>query len=479
MINNKREFNVLPHLKTEACFFTQKSILKRNNLPISLYESLNSKKIKKFRKIFSSLSKMKCANSNNNLISSFNNTKNSISSNNINNKEDNKIMRNSLINTEAELKMKKFMEKFNIENGSKKNVEYDLIKGRMFGKLKKYFVSKEESYNTTFDNNDDYSIFQKQKEFLQQKKKEYLSQNKINVITDRYPKLFMNERSTRRFEDIHMTPEEFLNKNFSKEEIEIMKRNINYFKLNKKPLKDWDLNINLTLKDSLDKEEEKLNQEIKDKNSNIKFKHNLRLKMNNKNISILKSQKEKVNKTVNFISQKNFDLKSERKENNPKFSFLNINHIKNIPSENNVKKIRKNFLFINPKNKLLYKRPDKCSRYEKHSKINNNNSEKVKKSKNFDRKSLNKKANNIRYIEDYVEPNIKKNEFKETQNLLNEIKSNYMKTYHQKVTQDYLIKNKNKLNNNLRDKITKLKGNAHYINMSDNDRLLFFERLRK
>ena len=66
------------------------------------------------------------------------------------------------------------MEKFNIENGSKKNVEYDLIKGRMFGKLKKYFVSKEESYNTTFDNNDDYSIFQKQKEFLLQKKKEYL-----------------------------------------------------------------------------------------------------------------------------------------------------------------------------------------------------------------------------------------------------------------------------------------------------------------
>ena len=53
----KSNLTILPKLKTETNFFDQKSILKRNNLPIDLCESLNSKRIKKFKKIFSSLSK--------------------------------------------------------------------------------------------------------------------------------------------------------------------------------------------------------------------------------------------------------------------------------------------------------------------------------------------------------------------------------------------------------------------------------------
>ena len=69
-----------------------------------------------------------------------------------------------------------------------------------------------------------------------------------------------------------MTPEEFLNANFTKEEIEIMIKNVNYFKLNKEPLKEWDLNINLTLKDTLNKEEEEqLAQELKEKNIKKSF----------------------------------------------------------------------------------------------------------------------------------------------------------------------------------------------------------------
>ena len=61
----------------------------------------------------------------------------------------------------------------------------------------------------------------------------YYQKKKINIITNTNPKLFNTERITRRFEDLHMTPEEFLNKNFTKEEIEIMIKNANYFKLNK------------------------------------------------------------------------------------------------------------------------------------------------------------------------------------------------------------------------------------------------------
>ena len=481
----KKTFHFLPRLKTETGFYTQKSILKRNNLPTTLCESLSSKKIKKFRKIFSSLSKMKYININNNLNSNNNNnTINSISTNICVNKEDNKTKRNSVINinTEAELKLKKFLEKFNIEKKPKKNAEYDLIKGRMFNKLKNYLVLKEQNYNTTFDNNDDYSTLQKQKEFLQQKKYDYLTKNKINIITDIYPKLFNNERSTRRFEDLHVTPEEFLNKNFTKEEVEIMIKNANYFKLNKLPFKNWDLKINFTLKDSLDKEEEKLNQEMKAKSSRTKFKNNLRIKLSDKELSPIKANEEKGKKyIVNIVSEKyigkKLDLKNEKKNNIPKLNLFNINHSNNASSDKRIKKIKKNFFIINT-NKLLYKIPATCSRYEKHSKMDNY-SEKRRNFKDFETSSFNKKRNIVRHIEDFEGQKIKKNEFKETQNLLNEIKSNYMKKYHERVTHDNIIKNKIKLNNNLRDKIKRINRNTHYIKLSDNDRILLTERLWK
>ena len=57
--NNNPNLTLLPKLKTDTNFYTQKSVLKRNNLPINLCETLTPKKIKKFKKIFFSLSKIK------------------------------------------------------------------------------------------------------------------------------------------------------------------------------------------------------------------------------------------------------------------------------------------------------------------------------------------------------------------------------------------------------------------------------------
>ena len=354
---NKNNQTYFPKLKTETNFYDQKSILKRNNLPSDLCDSLISNKIKKFKKIFSSLTKKKKKEMKNSVSSNI--TKSienltTINNNNNNNiiKENHITKKNSVINTEIELKINKLMDIFNTEQKLQKNAAYDLIKGRMLNKLKNCLVLKEQNYNNTFENNDDYSTLKKQKEFLLKRKYELLSKKKINIITNTNPKLFNTERITRRFEDLHMTPEEFLNKNFTKEEIEIMIKNANYFKLNKEPLKEWDLNINLTLKDSLNKEDEILNQQMRKKYS-IKTSNNSKIKYNFNNDNE-KLKNNNIN-NINIISQ--YNLKKEKYKNIPKLNLKNINHINNI---NNIfteknKKVKKKFRFsINPKNKLLY-----------------------------------------------------------------------------------------------------------------------------
>ena len=73
-----------------------------------------------------------------------------------------------------------------------------------------------------------------------------------------------------------------------------------------------------------------------------------------------------------------------------------------------------------------------------------------------------------------------KSEFIETKNILNEIKSNYMKKYHDKVTQDNIKKNKIKFNNDLKINKTKMKAkiesDPQYI---QNDQIFLSERLWK
>jgi len=506
--NINPNLTLLPKLKTETNFFTQKSVLKRNNLPINLCETLTPKKIKKFKKIFFSLSKIKSKNNNNKnyMISTYNttNTQNSISTNAVNNtninniikEELSKVRRNSVINTETELKMNKFLERFNLDKKQKKNAEYDLIKGKMFNRLKNYLVLNEQSYNTTYDNNDDYSSLQKQKEFILKKRYDFLTKKKINIITTSQPQLFNTERITRRFEDLYMTPEEFLNKNFKKDEIDIMIKNANYFKLNKGSLKDWDLKINFTLKDSLDKEEYLLNQMQLEN----ELKKKLRFKLDIKQETKKEVSKENNNKTKNNISinnitpQKPLDLDNDEKiKKIPKLNLgsindngndnnNNIHQINNIPSEEMIKKVKKFKFCINPKNKLLYMVPISCTRHDKHRKMYNS-TEKGKTSRDFYRKTMSKlRNNNSKHIEKFELKKNRQNEFLETQNVLNEIKSNYMRKNHEKVTKDNIIKNKIKFNDNMqkniKEKIQKLNKKFQYVKIGYS-RIYLSERLWK
>lgn len=506
--NINPNLTLLPKLKTETNFFTQKSVLKRNNLPINLCETLTPKKIKKFKKIFFSLSKIKSKNNNNKnyMISTYNtnNTQNSISTNAVNNtninniikEELSKVRRNSVINTETELKMNKFLERFNLDKKQKKNAEYDLIKGKMFNRLKNYLVLNEQSYNTTYDNNDDYSSLQKQKEFILKKRYDFLTKKKINIITTSQPQLFNTERITRRFEDLYMTPEEFLNKNFKKDEIDIMIKNANYFKLNKGSLKDWDLKINFTLKDSLDKEEYLLNQMQLENELKKKLRFKLDIKQETKKeVSKENNDRTKNNISINNITpQKPLDLNNDEKiKKIPKLNLGSINdngndnndnihQINNFPSEEMIKKVKKFKFCINPKNKLLYMVPISCTRHDKHRKMYNS-TERGKTSRDFYRKTMSKlRNNNSKHIEKFELKKHRQNEFLETQNVLNEIKSNYMRKNHEKVTKDNIIKNKIKFNDNMqkniKEKIQKLNKKFQYVKIGYS-RIYLSERLWK
>jgi hypothetical protein len=282
---NKSNLVIFPRLKTESNFYDQKSVLQRHKLPINIYESLTPRVIKRFKNIFSSLSRKKLQQIKADAMANINNTTKDESTNKINKKH-------SMIDTETELKMNKIMALFNMDKKLKKNAEYDLIKGRMFNRLKNYLILKEQNYDNTYENNDDFTLIQKQKKYFEKKKYDLLSKKKINIITDSNPKLFNTERITRRFEDLYVTPEEFLNKNFTKEEIEIMIKNANYFKLNKEPLKEWDLNINLTLKDSLEKEERDNNKSLNNNNKSNKQNINYIIKNKGKQLQINKTIKD-------------------------------------------------------------------------------------------------------------------------------------------------------------------------------------------
>ena len=282
-----------------------------------------------------------------------------------------------------------------------------------------------------------------------------------------------------------MTPEEFLNKNFTKEEIEIMIKNANYFKLNKEPLKEWDLSINFTLKDSLDKEEK----------LSLKNKSNIRLKQKSntkKRINHIQTSTPKNNNYINIISKK--DSSNDKYENVTKLNLKNFTQMNNSNNNNtistlteeNIKKPKKESgnVTINQKNKLLYINPYSSSgKHVKHAKIYNL-TERNNNSRNFFKETIFKIRNNSKHIQRFENKKTQKLEYAETQNILNEIKSNYMKKYHEKVTQDNIIKNKIKFNNhfqiNLKEKIKKPnKSNSKYIKIGNQDQILLSKRLWK
>ena len=434
----------LPKIKPESLYYSNRNILIRNKLPVNVCDALyNNSKLKKFKHIFAIMKKNKISYKNK-ILNSSTDSDFSINKSNSNKKREtlntnnltSPLKNNIITNTQTELKMNKIIEKFNVDKNTQKNFAYDLIKGRMFNKLKNYYVKTIQDFSSTFENNNDFDFVKTQREYTYKKKLELFSKKKINVVTDRSPSIIQSERLTRRFEDVYLTPEEFLHNNFTKEEIDLMIKNANYFKLNKKPLKDWDLKINFTLKDTLNKEEEKNKKNLRLKTEknlntinnntsiiNYKIKPKIIMSTNNKNllktkIRILDIQKNNIilqNKEKNKIEIKN-NLGNKNNQNN-----------QNI--ENNE--------IIDHKNREILKTSPGVK-----GNFGINYKTFMKNNKNYSLGNRNTYSNTIR---------INKNEMNEVANIVNIIKSNYLKKNHENLeklnNENHNIENKIKFSN--------------------------------
>ena len=113
-------------------------------------------------------------------------------------------------------------------------------------------MSKEQVIYHNFEYNEDIESEMKQRELAYASK--YRGQNNINISTKMNPNLIKSEKATNRYEDLFLTPKEFLKKYFTPEEIIIIMRDPIYFGLNKEPFKGCHVNTTYSLTDTLNKE---------------------------------------------------------------------------------------------------------------------------------------------------------------------------------------------------------------------------------
>ena len=178
--------------------------------------------------------------------------------------------------------------------------------------------------------------------------------------------IFSNPNYIYRYEDIYETPMEFIKKNFSKEEIQIMIHDPIYFHLDKSPLRNANLKLHFSLTSKIDFEDE-----IKDKNKVIEMFNIPKNNLDSKKIQRINSDSNidcKNNNYLNFNfnfnkitlsnlnSLKTIKSRNEKKLNNiSALPFTNVNK-KIIISNNNQNYNHKNNLKeIVKKNKIKYK----------------------------------------------------------------------------------------------------------------------------
>jgi hypothetical protein len=101
---------------------------------------------------------------------------------------------------------------------------------------------------------------------IQDHLKQYRLKKNLGIFTQKTTEMFSpkNINFTSRYEDIYVTPNELIDRNFTKNEINIIKSDPTYFKLNKSPFKNTAVLQNKTLVEIL-KEEEKLKEQLKRK----------------------------------------------------------------------------------------------------------------------------------------------------------------------------------------------------------------------
>ena len=224
----------------------------------------------------------------------------------------------------------------NYLNQIKKDIEFKQdLKGRLIKKLSNNLVMTKNDVKSLNEIYDD-SYLKKEIEELKIKSSSFRGKNKINITTNKSPGLIYSENNLNRYQDIYVTPKEFLENNFSDKEIFIILKDPSYFHIDKYPFNETEFSVKTKLKDVLN-EEEKTKKKMKIKKL---IRHNNLSTINNNSI-------------INNNIDKNYKFFTIEKNKDKKI--IKNNNDKNNSDEKHKYQINKNIINklkikLNPKN---------------------------------------------------------------------------------------------------------------------------------
>ena len=314
-----------------------------------------------------------------------------------------------------------------ILNTIKKEKEIkNILKGRFLTKLRNSIImSKEQVIYHNFEYNEDIESEMKQRELAYASK--YRGQNNINISTKMNPNLIKSEKATNRYEDLFLTPKEFLKKYFTPEEIIIIMRDPIYFGLNKEPFKGCHVNTTYSLTDTLNKEMKYKKKEINIDDNDFYLD----------DFEKIESKLYNANKRNSLIKIKNYDniknLIKKNKNNDNKYN--NSNNSSFIESSQNSSNIDEN----NDDNKNLKKKTRISLLAEPKEKVSleklnylmklhtRNKQKKIEEKKNLMIKKRNE--NKIRINYNKKMKNKEKEEYNLTEKICRNIADNYLNQF--------------------------------------------------
>ena len=323
-----------------------------------------------------------------------------------------------------------------ILNTIKKEKEQKMIlKGRFLTKLRNSIImSKEQVIYHNFEYNEDIEGEMKQRELKYASK--YRGQNNINISTKMNPDLIKCEKGTNRYEDVFLTPKEFLKKYFSPEEIIIIMRDPIYFGLDKEPFKGCHVKTTYSLTDTLNKEtkhkKKQINIDDNDFYLNDYEKKENKLFNANKRNSLIKMDAEKNYEKIKKIMMKNKNNKYNNNNNNSNSCFDNsLNSSSNINENNkiddnnkkNLQNKRRISLLAEPKEKANLEKLDYLMNLHINNKI-----KRIEEKKNSMIQKRNENKIRIKYNKKLK--NKEKEEYNMTEKICRKIADNYINNHY-------------------------------------------------
>lgn len=142
----------------------------------------------------------------------------------------------------------------NVDSNPKEQFSKVVIKGKLLKAMNSTLILPKEKV-IFLNNKYHYETENRENEKEKIHQNNYRKNKNLNITTQRTPNLIQSETNSNRYEDIYLTPKEFLNKNFDIEEQKIMFKDPKFFALTKEPFRSAKIKMNSHLKDILNQEE--------------------------------------------------------------------------------------------------------------------------------------------------------------------------------------------------------------------------------